>query len=399
MRDPLMYNVNNFVSAIKAGNPTSIKIKLKNDNGTVIRTLTNNDVTSDGISLTDVFDGGDTYTFGNTTMRQINVSVLNSNQMVTDIKSSTKGDFEFHVTYDDETDDYVRFGTYILQQPKINVMSQTINLVFNDYMSKFNVPADKFLKSVQYPIQFKYFLYKLCNYVGIDFPFNHYQQSWLINMRDRMFDGLDFSNNSYSCRDILRLMAEACGCNARINSLMSLELKWYELPYNSYTVEEEMQFEYEREQRYYAMSWSSGSFEGLPWSSADRLPWFMVEGTSSAYSYDFLKVIFADDYTINYPLNIQNNPYIIEDNPFLTVSSQQDIDDYIAPLYSRLRSTNIVPYNLNCQGFFLYEAGDIIPVREGGNTLIFPLFHCVSAWHGGSVDDNYETTGEINKQL
>ena len=262
-------------------------------------------------------------------------------------------------------------GTYKPVEPQKYIDAKTVTVYAYDNMSKFDVPAENWLKSLSYPMTVRQIFESLCSYVGVTGEVGNA----LTNMLNRSFSAAPITNLGVMCRDVLEAIAEACGCYAKITAGGNCRLVWYTRPKNgnsnyTYTVSNDEIFQRS------AISMTMG-IGGLN-----------VKNTE-------------DDVGVLYPSTATSDIYVIVDNPFLKTATSAEETNYIVPLYNRLRDSSIErnPIDVTCVGNPLVEVGDVINVAimDGSNDFVMPIFTKETHWDGG-LTDRYQFTGRANRQ-
>lgn len=354
-----------------------------------------------GIVFTDVFNGENNLSFGNTVMRQVQIDLLDIGNTYNIVRTHKEFSVRIYTSHPNHPSMYVKYGPYIVKEVNIDKASGTISLTGYDYMSKFDLAAKGFIKSIKYPVSFTTLLSSLCRYVsnGEISPLS--SDDRLANMANRVFDSLEFEEN-ISCRDIISLMAQACGCNATITENKKLKFSWF-TKVNDYSETSNYIFNQEFKNPFPSLRWYDLS--AMLWSDIaggmyygdEAKIWEEIVGSASAYTYDSVNVYDSEkNATWQYPLNNIHNPYVITDNPFLAINSSQDVFDYILPIYDRISRSIYEPFSTECQGYGLIEAGDILNIEYSGTMHYCSISKCITRWGGAAPFDLYESEAEID---
>ena len=398
MRYPAPGTLTDFINKIRSGQPVHIYIRIRKYLDEVI--LGNNDIDYEsGIIFEDVNNGDENYRFGQTSSRQVTLTLLNAKSKKQLLSTSKEIDLFYDVGDEPYQPNWGRIviGYFNIKDIKYNNKNDTVRIILCDKISNFDVPADPFLETISSPISLADLVDKMCDYFGISFNQGSMNQWVSDEIKNRQTNVSSLIGSGYSCRDILSFVAEAVGCCVRLDYTNTLWFRWW-YDNDQYSVTNDYIYEQEFADYYPAYSWDD--FDGTSIAIYDNTYLFeMLEGSASAYNYDYLSVVDTENGTsVNYPINLRNNAYIIKNNPFLKVTSQQDITDYIAPLYNRLRTLSLFPFNVSCEGYFIVEAGDAISIQFDNDTILCPIFQCTTYWNGGATTEYYETTGEIDKK-
>ena len=379
-----------YWSAIKSGNPTHVRFTFLGQN----IVLDDSDVyLNSGVTVTDMFNGDTDLVFGRTLSKQITVTFLNSSKL-NDLKWTGEFTLEFGVDIGSPATTYwVNMGYFTGEKPKNVTSVQTIEFTAYDRMSRFDILADEFVKSLTYPKTVSQIYDALCTYVGIQ----NVAGDELANIKSRSFSSAPADMQGYTCRDLLALIAEACGCYAKITSAGKVKLVWF-TDNTAHSVTGTEEFSVESGDVNDGMTWDEA--DTFTWDEFDNFTWNDVCGYQEAMRIDRLYVKqLSSDMDINYPNDYGDMVYSIVDNPFLSVSTASHITSYIAPIYNRLYSFGgYLPVSIECVGNWCVEAGDIITIDVNNLTITFPIFVKEMRW-SGAINDAYETTGTTNRQV
>lgn len=90
-----------------------------------------------------------------------------------------------------------------------------------------------------------------------------------------------------------------------------------------------------------------------------------------------------------------NNGYRIVDNPFLSGTSEAQVDTKVTPIYNVLNSFgSYIPVNITIYTDWSIESGDEIALVYGGVTYRLPIFQQRLKWRGGYVKSNMWCSGD-----
>ena len=375
-----------YSEAVLDGGAQHIRITF--DNGVV---LTDQDVEAAGINLNDIINGDTDLTIGRAVSTELTVSLMNSNRM-----SGVYWNHEFAL---EMGVDVVEGGVTVTKWVQVGVFQGTrpekihyvgvIQFTAHDRMQKFDIAADPYLLAVTYPCTFGDLLTGMCTFAGV--PSEAGDE--LPNIMTRSVTDV-LSGKGYTCRNVLAIMAEACGCYARISSAGGLRMTWFT----------EQTYEVDPAHEFYIDSYDIG--EGTTWSElgaytwteANKWTWAELGGYKTMFAINGLAVKADDaDAGVHYgdPLG---NIYYIVGNPFLAISAGTDADTYIEPLYERLSGfSGYLPLSVECVGNWLVEAGDVFEVDVNGDSILTPIFCRTMTWNG-FCRDRYEATGSMERQ-
>lgn len=379
-----------YWSAIKAGNPTHVRFTFLGQN----IVLDDSDVyLNSGVVVTDMFNGDTDLVFGRTLSKQITVTFLNSSKL-NDLKWTGEFTLEFGVDIGSPATTYwVNMGYFTGEKPKNVTSVQTIAFTAYDRMSRFDILADEFVKSLAYPKTVQEIYDSLCSYVGLQ----NVSGDELASIMSRSFASAPAEMEGYTCRDLLAMIAEACGCYAKIDSDGKVKLVWF-TDNTAHAVTGTEEFSVESGDVNDGMTWDEA--DTFTWDDFDNFTWNDVCGYQEALRIDRLYVKqLSSDMDINYPYDYGDMVYSIVDNPFLSVASYADVTSYLKPIYDRLYNFGgYLPVSLECVGNWCVEAGDIITIDVNNLTITFPIFVKSMRW-SGAINDAYETTGTTNRQI
>lgn len=332
--------------------------------------LTDADIdASGGVTLRDYLNADEDITIGKSVTKELTISFLR-----TDNFKNVRGwlangfYFDFGVEINGSTQ-WVTIGRFYPYDPDDYIDDSISTLVAHDGMSKFDIPAEPWLKNLTYPMTVRQMFESLCTYVG----FTGNTGNGLANMLNRSFSEAPITNLGVMCRDVLEAIAEACGCYAVITPTNECRLKWFSIASTGtsiYTVDNDHVFD--RKTKTYMTGYIGG---------------ISVKDTE-------------DDIGVLYPTGAIDNIYVIVDNPFLKTVSSSDETNYIVPLYNRIGQYNHYPIDIVCVGNPLIEAGDIIQTYlsiEATNTSWFCIYVKETVWNGALTDHYYSTGGRERK--
>lgn len=223
--------------------------------------------------------------------------------------------------------EYIQMGLFSLDKPaKVN--DTLVKVTGSDRLKKFDIYVDAWIKSVNYPIRLKDYLYSLCNFVQVQFrDSNFVNQDWLVSK----YDGENISG-----LQVLRWIAEAAACFGRIDDQGWLSLDWYK-PID-YTIDNSI--------------YSSVTVEDYQTAPIDKVQVSAVEND--------IGVIIPNDVS-------KTNAYIIQNNPLLDSDSSAALQAVAQNIYNRLNGLSYQPYSVSLSAIPLLRAGHIctISTRKG----------------------------------
>lgn len=356
------------------------------DNGV---TLTEQDMESGGLVIREMLNGDTSLTIGKTVMTEVQVNLLNSARL-TDVKWTSEFELDIGVEISGVTN-WVTIGKFQGARPEKIHYVDVIQFTAHDRMQRFTGDAGKFLDSLAYPITFGSMLSALCTFEGV--PYSIYGNE-LTDIKNRSFEKGFIRPEGVTTRDLLGLMAEACGCYARINADGQMEMLWYQ-DYG-YSITPGMEIGIDTYDLGSGELWDDLG-EGT-WADAADKTWNETGGYQAVFSVDGLRSIASEtDIGVSFG-SLNGQVYTIVDNPFLAITEDSD-KDYVEDIWDRLYAFGgYLPMNVECAGNWLVEAGDIVTVDVRGDSVSMPVFVKETAWNGGCID-RMEATGELVRPL
>lgn len=372
-----------YWDAIKAGNATHVRITFINQ-GIV---LGDEDISiTGGLTLTDMFNSDTDLIFGKAVSKELKVYIINSNKLNGLIWT---GEFTLEMGVEiGGVTKWVTIGYFTGEKPNNITSAEVIDFTAYDRMIRFDVLADDFLKTLTYPKTVKNIYDALCAYVGLQ----NVAGDELANIMSRSFASAPSEMEGYTCRDILRWIAEACGCYATITEAGKVQLLWF-TDNTTHAVTGNEEFDVNSADVNTGMTWDEA--ETYTWDEIETFTWNDLSGFQEEYAVERIVIKqLNNDLDIIYPGTIPyGNTYMIVENPFLLIGSNTDLMNYVKPLFDRLSVFGgYLPVNLNCIGNWCVEAGDVITIDVNSYTITFPVFVKTMRWNGSIVDE-YETTG------
>ena len=343
-----------FNNAIKANNPTHVRITAVYENTTY--TLTDDDVLSSGISIRTYLNSDTDLTIGKSVSKEVSFKLIRTSNAQNAVLYDG-----FTVEIGVETGNdigWVNLGKfYPIDDDSEYYDDNIINVVAYDCMNKFDVPADAWLQSLIYPMTLSDMFTSLCSYVGLTGEIG----DALYNISTRSFSEAPIENTGLLCRDVLELIAEACGCFAKITPDEHCKLVWFYTTHYNITEDEIFDF---------------GAKKYL-----SQISGLNVRNTE-------------DDVGVLYPANANaKNLYVIVDNPFLVTANSTEETNYIKPLAKRLRNFAHRPFTMTSVGNPLIEAGDTV----SRDLTVYYVYVKEMLWNGGCTDF-YQSTGNMNRK-
>ena len=354
-----------YIAAIRSGAATHMRFTQPGQTG-----ITDVNFHEDGLVFRDLLNSDTDLTIGKSVKKEIAFKLFRN---ATGINFNSEFTADIGVEINGSTI-WVPLGKFTAVYPDTYIDDGVTEYVAYDRMSKFDIPADEWLKSLTYPMTVSQMFTSLCTYVGLTGEIGNA----LTKMKNRSFSEAPIQNMGLMCRDVLELIAEACGCYAVITNTGNCRLKWYDIDF--YT------------ENGSSVVYTVSGNEIFDRKTKDYMT--RIDGLNVKQSEDDVGVMYPS--TATYTDII----YTIVDNPFLVTADSTEEDNYIVPLYNRLNSGQIThyPIEVTCIGNPLIEAGDIIYANVSGSTNAwFPVYVKEMHWNG-SLTDTYFSTGSIKRQ-
>ena len=258
-------------------------------------------------------------------------------------------------------------GVFRFEKP-VKQRVQLIEATGYDLMQELNVIADDWWNSLDFSggLTIEQIISSLSAQVGFTVAYTGTLVNKALQFSSRPFDSVEVTY-----REIVEILAEVMGANARISA--EGYLNFYE-PYNqvNYTID--------------CDTLGNGVF------SAD-----VAEYTVSQI--DKLRIM-ASDSDYGAIIGTGANGYQIIDNPFLYGSSQAEIVTKATPIYNKLSSlVSYNPISVVSVADPSYEAGDRIIFVYKGTTYTMPIFQQEIAWRGGAVTIENTCTGNEKREV
>ena len=390
MLTPIGVTVADYWDAIKAGNRTHVRITFL-ESGIV---LDDHDVyLSTGVNVTDMLNGDIDLVFGKTVCKQMTTAFINSTNL-DGIDWESEFSLEFGVEIGSPAvTNWVTVGIFSGEKPNNITTANIIEFTAYDRMRKFDVIADEFIATLTYPLTVQDIYDEMCDFIGM----SNDAGDELPNIMGRTFTSAPAEMEGYTLKDILAWIAQASGCYAKINASGNVQLIWFS-DNTSYAVTGNEEFNVEAGDINPGMTWDEADL--LDWDELDQYTWDDISGSCIPKVDELVIKQVSNDMDIYYPSQFEGqNVYQIVGNPFMGVSMQQDVDDYVVPIFDRLNSLpDYWNLNIDCIGNWLVEAGDIITVHVNEYVIPCPVFMKTMKWNG-ATNDSYETTGQNKRAI
>lgn len=384
MITPTVSTYSEYWDAIKAGHQTHVRMTFTGQN--IVLDDSDIDINT-GLIINDIFNGDTDLVFGKAISKQLDVAILNSSKLDDLVWT---GEFTLEMGVEIGTPlatEWVQVGIFSGEKPKNVTTVRVINFTAYDRMTMFDRLADQYVNGITYPVTIQQIYDGLCAFVGI----TSVSGDELPNIMSRSYAEAPVDFVGFTCRDILAMIAEACGCYAKITPDGKVKLTWYTANTN-HAITPTEEFDIQSGDITGGMTWDEADL--LTWDEIDAMTWNYVCGYTEELRIDQIQVKLSDTgLDINYPYEYGGNVYMIVDNPFLMIETGSDVTDYVKPLYDRMYNFGgYLPLNVDCIGCWLMEAGDTISVSIEGTVVTTPVFVRTLTWRA-SPNDVIEATG------
>ena len=418
MITPVGISQSDYIAAIRAGNPTHVKMVFPVQGVTLI----DSDIALDGgMNISTQLNPDTDLTLGKAISSEFDVTLVN--------RGSVRELFwteEFTVSMGVDvsgTTYWVQLGLFTGERPEKTILVETVQFTAYDRMQLFEREANGFISGFTIdennPKTVRQIYQALCDYCYGVSDGSSYESTddALANIMSRSYTELPFDVQGFTCRDLLSWIAEAAGCYAVITPAGKVKLVWYQEHMSDYTLTRNDWFTND----VCELQWVTGSnpktwedLEDYTWAQLSAYLWRELEGQEVPFKVNTLKVsrtdvTGGDDVGVYIPDSSHaDNIYQIVDNPFLATANSTEETAYLLPLFNRLNkfgydgvNNHYVPYipmNVNCIGNWLIEAGDVINVQiTAGSYGRLPIF-CRSLRWASYCDDNYVCTGNLKRE-
>ena len=385
-------------NALKNGNRTHVRMVFSNQD----IWLEDEDIDiNTGVVITDILNGDTDLVFGKAVMKQMRTRVF-----INDKTRYLRWNDKFYLSFGIEVNGSTKWtvvGYFTGERPNNVTTESVVDFIAYDDMQKFEVLADGFSSTLTFPCTLSTIIRRLCHFIGLTHGSVEscvLPSSTDVPILDRVYDKLPIDETGHTCRELLAMIAEACGLYARIRQGY-LYLEWFEDHTSTITISEDEQFSMEHADLYYGLTWNE--FDEYSLDEQEAMTWDEVSGHYS-YTYGISCVRIRQSnlgFDVDYPQSTTpetRNVYMIVDNPFLQIRDvTSDRNTYVKNLYDRLHAFGgRLPMNFECIGNYQIESGDIITVVTGGETIQMPIYCKTLVWKG-SITDTLETTGNKDR--
>ena len=357
-----------------------------------------------GLNITSFLNGDVDLTIGRAVMTEL-VVYLFRNSKVQNLRWSGQFNLEMGVEVDGtlESTEWVTLGTFYGKRPERYEQDNVIEFHLCDAVSKLNVPFSDYANTISFtnPVSVSDLYSGICTYCGLQ----KVSGDELSNIMSRSYaEALPIDDNGLTCRDVIALIAEACGCYARATNDGKIKMVWYTDHMDDYTVIGDNEFDIHVTEVDFVSNNSLkktwAQLENFTWEDLRYYLWGELEGNEAPFKINALNVrMMQEDSGVLIPSAADRNIYMIVDNHFLETANETEVTNYLTPIYNRLGGFgSYIPMDVTCVGNWLIEAGDIITVEVGSNNMVrLPIFTRTFKWNG-SPTDTYEATGNLERE-
>lgn len=318
-------------------------------------------VADGGVTITDVLNGDEDYTFGKAVCKQVEMTLFNTDGKFNSFDFTQEFTLQIGVKCGEDFT-YVTLGTFVGERPD-KVRGKQIEFTAYDRMSLFDTSASDFIEGLTFPTTLADILTSLCTTVSVELATTSFTNS------AKSFAYNPFSTSDYTAREVLAWIAEAAGCYARINVNGKVELM-------TFATKEHKILKTDR------FEMSESEFD-VP-----------VVGKIECYtSYSDQLVISGEG----------ASTYVISDNPFLYSENTDDstaLQTYVDAIYNKVSTfPAYAPISVRAEWYPEINCGDIITIVDDyGDEMTLPIFSQTITWAGyGKVE--YESTGGRKREV
>ena len=385
-----------YVAAIKAGNVTHARLVALNQE----IVFTDQDIESGGIQLNSYLNGDEDLTIGKAVKDELTVNLFKTSKM-DNLNWADDYRFDMGVEISGVTE-WVTVGYYIGKRPEMHLGDRVIQFQLMDRMQMLEIPISDYMKTLDWTegITVEEFYHGICDFCKVEYLAGNE----LPDIMARTYVKEPFSENGYTCREVIAMIAEACGCYARFTAAGKLKMVWFAENMNNYTIDRNHEFRLDIVEMCDIVDDSTkktwADLEFYTWRDLQVYLWGELEGQSIPFKVNALNVRnMEEDSGVMIPRASSTNVYVIVDNPFLKTADQTDEESYLWPIFNRLSNFGTyVPLSVECVGNWLIEPGDVVTIETEHLTEIrFPIFTRVFSWNG-SPTDSYEATGSLYRE-
>lgn len=401
MLTPSVSTFADYSEAILSGKRTHVKLTAVGQN----IVFEDEDIElSGGLNITSFLNGDVDLTIGRAVMTEL-VVYLFRNSKVQNIQWSGQFLLEMGVEISGTlaSTEWVTVGTFYGKRPERYEQDNVIEFHLCDAVSKLNVPFNDYANTISFtnPVSVSDLYSGICTYCGLQ----KVSGDELPNIMSRSYSSaLPISDNGLTCRDVIALIAEACGCYARATNDGKIKMVWYSDHMDDYTVTGDDEFDIHVTEVDFVSNnslkktWTQ--LENFTWDDLRYYLWGELEGNEAPFKINALNVrMMQEDSGVLIPSAADRNIYMIVDNHFLETANATEVTNYLTPIYNRLGGFgSYIPMDITCVGNWLIEVGDIITVEVGSNNMVrLPIFTRTFKWNG-SPTDTYEATGNLERE-
>lgn len=401
MLTPSVSTFADYSDAILSGKRTHVKLTAVGQN----IVFEDEDIElSGGLNITSFLNGDVDLTIGRAVMTEL-VVYLFRNSKVQNIQWSGQFLLEMGVEISGTlaSTEWVTVGTFYGKRPERYEQDNVIEFHLCDAVSKLNVPFSDYANTISFtnPVSVSDLYSGICTHCGLQ----NVAGDELSNIMSRSYDeALPIDDNGLTCRDVIALIAEACGCYARATNDGKIKMVWYTDHMDDYTVIGDNEFDIHVTEVDFVSNNSLkktwAQLENFTWEDLRYYLWGELEGNEAPFKINALNVrMMQEDSGVLIPSAADRNIYMIVDNHFLETANATEVTNYLTPIYNRLGGFgSYIPMDITCVGNWLIEAGDIITVEVGSNNMVrLPIFTRTFKWNG-SPTDTYEATGNLERE-
>lgn len=243
--------------------------------------------------------------------------------------------------------EYILLGTFIIDKPTTEEVTQKTSFTGYDYLIKFN---DKYEDNNTYPISLYDYVLNLCSQVGIELD-----NTSIVN-GNYMVIGNPFKNNETK-KTVLEQVCQLCGGFAKITT--ENKLKIVNLVENEKldTLDGDIYNSFSKNKKYGKINSVTLSLSGIVGENTN------LKDQASIDENGLTEVVISDNYFLN---------------------SQTEREKVIQELFNVLNGISYVPYEMEYYGFPYLEIGDGIEILDVDDTSYLTyIFDYTFKYNGG----------------
>jgi hypothetical protein len=289
-------------------------------------TFENRQLSEGSVSLKQGLTQDSTYTIGNTICSELDFSIINvsGKYKASDIVDQ-RVKVKLTIDRNEETEKELYFGEYNCDRPENNSNGK-IDVIAYDDIIKLEKNADEFLNTINFPIELREFMIKICEYAGISQNIGTDIVNATFSIKSRP------DSQKLTLRNLMNNALTIAAGNGIINPLTNnFEVKY--LTKTGYTINDSVHVD----------SLTTSSFHVADYTGV------------VAYNSENKAIIYGS----------KTNVYYIDNNDLIYDNTDEEIVNMIANVLNTIKDAPYVPFEMKLKrGLLFLQPGDIITVRE-----------------------------------